>query len=239
MLKRSLKFSLRWLPILGIVSLLGLILPTVFARSFAQAYLSTLENVPSSPVAIVFGAGLSRNGSPSPILRDRVETAVELYKNGTVEKLLMSGDNRFVDYNEPAAMLQYAVSLGVPEEDIVQDFAGRRTYDTCYRARYIFGVEEAILVTQDFHLTRALFTCNNLGVQSSGVPADVRHYGRRSYLYWYLREMPATSVAMWEVWVSHPLPVLGAPEPIFKSDAETSARRSSRGSIALFPDDPA
>jgi len=132
-----------------------------------------------------------------------------------VEKILMSGDNRFITYNEPGAMRDYAVGLGVPKEDIVLDYAGRRTYDTCYRARHIFNVKEAILVTQSFHLPRALFTCNNLGINSNGVPADVRHYLRRSYAIWVAREIPATTVAMWEVWISRPLPVLGKPEPIF------------------------
>jgi SanA protein len=77
-------------------------------------------------------------------------------------------------------MRDYAIGLGVPEEDIILDYAGRRTYDTCYRARHIFGVEQAILVTQNFHLPRALFTCSAFGIQSSGVSADLRTYSRRS-----------------------------------------------------------
>ena len=78
------------------------------------------------------------------------------------KKYLMSGDNRFLDYNEPGAMCAYALSLGVPEDAIVLDYAGRRTYDTCYRAHAIFGIQQAVLVTQSFHLPRALFTCNML-----------------------------------------------------------------------------
>jgi vancomycin permeability regulator SanA len=117
-------------------------------------------------------------------------------------------------------MRDYAISLGVPEEDIVLDFAGRRTYDTCYRARHIFGVDQATLITQNFHLARALFTCNNLGVESGGVSADVRRYRRLSYAYWTMREVAATAVAVWEVYVTRPLPVLGQPEPIFKGDSD-------------------
>ena len=112
--------------------------------------------------------GLWRNGTPTPVLQDRIETAADLYFAGKVEKLLMSGDNRFIYYNEPGAMREYAISLGVPEEDIVLDYAGRRTYDTCYRAKAIFGLEKAILVTQAFHMPRALYTCNQLGVESPG-----------------------------------------------------------------------
>jgi SanA protein len=144
-----------------------------------------------------------------------VDTAAQLYFAGKVEKLLMSGDNRFVDYNEPESMRQYALSLGVPESAIVLDYAGRRTYDTCYRARAIFGVESAILVTQNFHLSRALFTCNALGLKAQGVEANNYYYLKRYRLYWNIREQFATVGAFWDVYVSKPLPVLGEPEPIF------------------------
>ena len=133
-------------------------------------------------------------------------------------KILMSGDNRFEEYNEPAAMKAYAVSLGVPEEAIVLDYAGRRTYDTCFRAGEIFGLEEALLVTQKFHLPRALFTCSGMGMKANGVIADLRDYHTHSLRYWNIREIPATLVAVWQVWVSRPLPVLGEPEPIFTAN---------------------
>jgi len=203
--------------IIGLVVIVGLALITgrLVVGHFAGSRLASLENVSPQRVAIVFGAGLWRNGAPTPVLQDRIETAADLYFAGKVEKLLMSGDNRFIYYNEPGAMREYAISLGVPEEDIVLDYAGRRTYDTCYRARTIFGVEQAILVTQAFHMPRALYTCNQLGVESQGVVADNRNYRKLSRLYWNLRELPAILTALWEVNISHPLPVLGDPEPIF------------------------
>jgi len=197
----------------GILLVLGL--PTLVASVYAAPRTFSVEKSPTAPVAIVFGAGLSRDGSPSPVLRDRVATAAQLYFDGKVSKLLMSGDNRFINYNEPGAMREYAIRLGVPEEAIVLDYAGRRTYDTCYRARHIFGVEQAILVTQAFHLPRALFTCNMLGLPAIGVIADQRVYHPISYRYWRLREIPATLMAFIDVFVRHPLPVLGDPEPIF------------------------
>ena len=156
-----------------------------------------------------------RDGTPTPVLRDRVETAANLYFDGKVEKLLMSGDNRFVDYNEPEAMRQHALSLGVPDEDIVLDYAGRRTYDTCYRARDIFRVDSAILVTQGFHLPRALFLCNMLGVEGVGVPADIQYYRKISRAIWNFREVLATLDAINDIFYKKPLPVLGDPEPIF------------------------
>jgi SanA protein len=173
----------------------------------------TVDRVPSHRVAIVFGAGLTFDGRPMPALADRVRTAVDLYAAGKVQKLLMSGDNRFVDYNEPEAMRQYALARGVPDEDIVLDYAGRRTYDTCYRADYIFGVQDAILVTQWFHLDRALYTCDKLGIDAVGVAADRRPYVAARY--WWLREVAAVTRAWLDLNILHPTPVLGKEEPIF------------------------
>ncbi|MDZ4159842.1 MAG: ElyC/SanA/YdcF family protein [Anaerolineaceae bacterium] len=213
-----------WFSIIAITLLLaGLLLwlPRLLTHGYAQSRTYGIENVPQARAAIVFGAGLQHDGSPAAVLKDRVETAAKLYFAGKVEKLLMSGDNRFVNYNEPGAMLEHAESLGVPREDIVLDYAGRRTYDTCYRARFIFGIEEAILVTQKFHLPRALYTCSVLGINSTGVAADQRVYRRAALAYWQMRETPATLVALWELWVSKPIPVLGNPEPIFPPDEAT------------------
>lgn len=204
--------SCLWM-ILGSTVLLGI--SRLITQQYAHPRLYSVENVPPKKVAIVFGAGLSKDGSPSPILRDRVLTAAKLYFAGKVEKLLMSGDNRFVDYNEPGAMREYAISLGVPTEDIVLDYAGRRTYDTCYRASYIFGVEEAILVTQSFHLPRALYLCNHIGPKAVGVSADTRVYTRLTMLFLNIRENFAILTSYWDVWVGKPLPVLGKKEPIF------------------------
>ena len=119
----------------------------------------------------------------------------------------MSGDNRFEWYDEPTRMYEYAVSQGVPAEDVARDYAGRRTYDTCYRAAAIFGVSDAVLVTQQFHLPRALFTCQNLGVRAVGLVADRHSY--RSTPYYALRDAAATVQAWLDVKILHPLPVLG------------------------------
>ncbi len=115
-------------------------------------------------------------------------------------------------------MKEYALQLGVPEVVIVLEYAGRRTYDTCYRANEIFGVDEAVLVTQSFHLPRALYICNQLGLDASGVAAENHYFLKRSRAYWNLRELIATPVAMWEVHISQPTPVLGFPEPIFSTN---------------------
>lgn len=176
------------------------------------------EETPYASVAIVFGAGLLQDGSPTAVLKDRVATAVELYQGGKVKKILMSGDNRLPNYNEPGAMLSYALKLGVSSEDVVLDYAGRRTYDSCYRAQHIFGIHDALLISQRFHLPRAIYTCNTLGLNANGVIANRRSYVPWAHFYWQLREFPASFVALWDLWVSKPTPVLGDPEPIFSVD---------------------
>jgi SanA protein len=184
------------------------------AGRYEERIYRAVEAVPQRPVAVVFGAGYWPDGTPSDVMKDRVEAAVELYRAGRVRKVLFSGDNRFVDYNEPGTMRRYALSLGLPDEDIVLDYAGRRTYDTCYRARDIFQVRDVVLVTQRYHLPRALYTCEKLGLNAVGYAAD-----RRPYVYirqYWLREIPALWVAWWQLWVSHPLPVLGEPIPILE-----------------------
>lgn len=139
-------------------------------------YESDSPQLPQNHVALVFGAGLNRAGGPSAILYDRVATAVDLYKAGKVNKLLMTGDNGAVNYNEVEAMRKAALQLGVADEDIVLDYAGFNTWDSCYRAREVFSLEAATLVTQRFHLPRALHTCNHLNVKSVGVAADQQTY---------------------------------------------------------------
>lgn len=168
-----------------------------------------VNEAPEAEVAIVFGAAVYRGGRLSPMLRDRVETAVRLYHEGKVERLLFSGDNREEDYDEPGQMTAYAVRRGVPASAIQQDGAGLRTYDTCYRARHVFGVEGAVLVTQSFHLPRALFTCRQLGVDVLGVSADRRVYHPRSLAWLENRELAALLLALVDVVRERPATVMG------------------------------
>ena len=164
---------------------------------------------PHQPIAIVFGAGVYSDGRLSPVLADRVQTGIDLYLSGKVDKLLMTGDNRFEWYNEPGAMGEYAIERGVPAEDIVYDYAGRRTYDSCYRARHIFGIQRAILVTQEYHLPRALYTAQKIGIDVIGAPADRRPYS--TIEYFKARELLALAAAWWDTNISHPVPVMGDP----------------------------
>jgi SanA protein len=179
------------------------------AGRYAGRIYRQVAEVPASPVAIVFGAGYWPSGRLSNALADRMKTAIALYEMGTVNKLLLTGDNRVDDYNEPEAMAEYALARGVPRDDLVLDYAGRRTYDSCYRAGAIFGVERAILVTQAFHLPRAIYTCEQLGLAAVGVAADQRGYRRA--LWYEVREVAALSRAWLDVNLFRPQPVLGEP----------------------------
>ena len=214
-MKQAWKFLRRLLLALVALGLLGILGPRLITSFFSWSRIYNAANAPFAPAAVVFGAGLTRTGEPTAILKDRVETAAKLYFEGKVQKLLMSGDNRTLDHNEPEAMRQYAIRLGVPSSAIVLDYAGRRTYDTCYRAKAIFGLDSALLVTQGFHLPRALFLCNALGLQAAGVEANNHRYWPPLLFIWNVREQLATLGAFMDVYLSRPLPVLGNPEPMF------------------------
>ncbi len=209
----------RWALALGFLSLLGIGAAFPFAWNAWLEYryapaMHALPDAPTGRVALVLGARVYPNGALSAMLADRVETAVALYKAGKVDRLLLSGDNSSEDYNEPGAMAAYAIQRGVPPEAIQPDYGGRRTYDSCYRARHIFQVEEVIVVTQAFHLPRALFLCENLGIQAEGVIADRRVYGPRSLAWSEMREGPASVAALLDVIVRTPPPVMGDPIPL-------------------------
>ncbi len=207
----------RWtLGALVLLGVLGAFVPRIVTALYARDNVYGIEDVPRQPVTVVFGARVLSDGRLSRMLADRVATGAELYHAGKTDVLLMTGDNSVAHYNEPEAMRRYALRLGVPDEAIVLDYAGFRTYDSCYRAREIFQVSEAILITQDFHLDRALLTCNALGIDAVGVPADVQRpngYRFSAVAFSYLREFPATSVAVLDL-LRRPEPVLGEPLPI-------------------------
>lgn len=178
----------------------------VDAQTNSLIYAHDDAALPARHVALVFGAGINRAGQPSPILYDRVATAADLYTNNKVDKLLMTGDNSSVTHNEVEAMRKAAIELGVKDEDIVLDYAGFSTWDSCYRAHEVFGLVEATLVTQRFHLPRAVYTCNQLGVNSVGVAADRQPYPTT---YNELRELPALAATFWSVLRGHQPKFLG------------------------------
>jgi vancomycin permeability regulator SanA len=125
---------------------------------------------------LVLGAGVRRDGSPSPMLEDRILTGIDLYNKGVSDRLIMSGDHSTKEYDEVNVMKKYAIENGIPSEHIFMDHAGISTYDSIYRAKEIFEAEKIIIVTQKYHLYRALYTARALGIEAYGVSADIRVY---------------------------------------------------------------
>jgi SanA protein len=198
-----------------LIATLGIALP-VIARAYIHCasrehIYSDTEKVPYSRVALVLGAGIRPDGQLSVLLKDRVDAGIRLYKMGKVDKLLMSGDNRVTHYNEPMRMRDYAVKKGIPAEDVAMDFAGRRTYDSIYRGRHIFGLREMIVVSQGWHLDRALYLCDHVGVKAWGFAADVE--GHEELLI-RLREVAASLMTIADVHLRNPKPVMGKRERI-------------------------
>lgn len=137
---------------------------------------------------LVLGAGVWGD-NPSPMLEDRLLKGIELYNKGIAPKIIMSGDHGQDDYDEVNIMKEYAIKKGVPSEDIFMDHAGFSTYESIYRAKEIFGVKNLIIVTQEYHLYRALYIANRLGLNAYGVNSDPREYGGQ--LYREIREILA------------------------------------------------
>jgi len=159
---------------LGTALVLGLSLhahSTVMDAAKGRIY--RLEEAPVADVALVFGARVSESGDVSWPLRWRLQTASDLYKEGRVRRILVSGDNRWTSYNEPLVMKRWLMDNGVPENRIACDYAGRRTLDSCARANRLWGIEDkVILVSQSYHLPRALFLAKSWGMDALAVPAD-------------------------------------------------------------------
>ncbi|MBK3644745.1 vancomycin high temperature exclusion protein [Streptomyces sp. MBT33] len=150
------------------------LLPVTWLYVSTADRLGTVADAPRTEVAVVFGAGLF-NGEPSPYLANRLNAAAKLYRENRVEVVLVTGDNSRKDYDEPDAMRTYLTRHGVPDGRIVSDYAGFDTWDSCVRAKKIFGVDRAVLISQGFHIRRAVALCEAAGVASYGVGVDAKH----------------------------------------------------------------
>lgn len=174
-----------------------------------------LKDITSAHTAIVLGAKVYQNGRLSGMLEDRVRTGLDLYRKGKVKKLLVSGDHGQIRYDEVNAMRKYLLARRVPAKDIFMDHAGFNTYDSMYRARDVFEVDDAIIVTQKFHLDRAVYIARHLGLKASGIAADRREYLKISRIRSDLREIFAKVKAFLYVRIFRPKPkYLGEKIPI-------------------------
>ncbi|MBN1700229.1 MAG: YdcF family protein [Spirochaetales bacterium] len=167
-------------------------------------------------VCMVLGASVWKNKLPSHILEDRLRVGIALYEEGRVEKLLLSGDHGRDEYDEVNVMKNYVASQGIDVKDIFTDHAGFRTYDSLYRARDVFGIKSLIIVTNSFHLPRALYIANRLGIDAIGVPSDLRIYQTQTKNK--VREFFARILAFVDINITKPLPrYLGTPIDIHGS----------------------
>ncbi|MDX6741883.1 vancomycin high temperature exclusion protein [Actinocorallia sp. A-T 12471] len=171
--------------------------PTAWARAYSYGRISGTSGAPNADVALILGAGLTPQGAPTPFLARRLDIGIALLEQGKTKALLLSGDNGTTEYDEPTAMRDYLIAHGVPERVIVLDHAGFDTWDSCVRARKIFGVTRALVVSQYFHLTRAVALCRRAGIDAHGV-GDSPPWPEPN-AYGYAREIPAALKAMGDV----------------------------------------
>lgn len=195
-LKRIIQFIL-FLLALGILIIWGISI--YFEQATASSIYEDLETLPASHTVIVLGASVHSDGKLSPILQDRVDTALNIYRKGKAKRFLLSGDNRADNYDEVNAMRNYLLARDVPEAHIYIDPAGLDTYDSMYRSQKIYEVPNAIVVTQKFHLPRTLFIAQKLGLNYIGFPANARQYKTESSLI--RREKLANLKAVFELLV--------------------------------------
>jgi vancomycin permeability regulator SanA len=195
------------------VGLLVMILIAINAYVLSVAtplVVSERSELTQADAVLILGAGVRADGELGIILRDRVNTAVGVYRDGYADKILMSGDNGQIAYDEVTPVLQYLLAAGIPAEDIFLDYAGFNTYDSVYRAYAVFKVDRLIVVTQPFHIDRAVFIADRLGLEVHGYPTNITQV----YLRNHVREFLARANSAFEVWRLRSPRFLGEAIPI-------------------------
>ena len=168
---------------LGILILLGVIIVfgiNLYVKSVASKnIIEDIENMEEQEAILVLGCQVKKDGTLSLMLKDRLDKAIELYKNGVSNKIIVSGDHGTKGYDEVNAMKKYLIENEIASQDIFMDHAGFSTYESMYRASYIFNVKKLVVVTQEYHLYRAVYIGNKLGIETIGVPAaKIQYYGQ-------------------------------------------------------------
>ncbi len=179
--------------ILGVLAFLATLFINIFMIALTSGDIYEPEEIDSADISaecvIILGCQVFPDGTPSTMLRHRLETGAELYFSGKVKKILVSGDHGADHYDESNNMKNYLINMGIPSEDIFMDHAGFSTYDTMKRAKEVFGVSSAVIVTQKYHLYRAMYIGKMNGIEVCGVSASLDSYGRQ--LYYDVREYVA------------------------------------------------
>lgn len=183
--------------ILGLVSLVAIWVTNSIVKSkTANVIYTQINDVPKTKVAIIFGAGINGN-KPSRYLKDRLDAGISLYKNNKVDKILLSGDNGRDEHDELTVMKLYCYENGIDTNKIYVDYAGFDSYSTMYRAKHIFKVDTAILVSQKYHLNRCIYIGDQLGIKSYGYSANRGIYS--GYKYYSFREKLSITKAVFDV----------------------------------------
>ncbi len=210
--------------LVGLVSCVLGVLPWLGMRFGARWAVASVGSAPKRDVALILGAGITADKRPSTVLQRRIDVGVALYKAGKVRKLLMSGDNSEALYDEVTVMKNAAVAAGVPSDDVLLDYAGFRTLDSCVRLRKVFGQTQAIVVSQGFHLARTIHLCRWAGVEVIGLEA-IDDRGRSSRMVSTIREVSASLQGWVEThWFGRSAKFLGDPIDIDNPPPEALAQ---------------
>ena len=163
---------------IGVVGLLVLFGINAYIKGTVKDFIVESDKLSDEDMdcILVLGCQVKENGEPSHMLRDRLQRGVEVYELGASDKILMSGDHGRTDYNEVKTMKQYAIDEGIDSENVFMDHAGFSTYESIYRAKEVFGVKKMIIITQEYHLYRALYIAKRLGIEAYGVASDYHTY---------------------------------------------------------------
>ncbi len=205
---KNIIFSKSSFLLVSLFLLLLISLPYLIHQNFSKQVYEDTQAVEFHDVAIVLGAGVNPDGSPKLMLRHRLDRVAELYNEDKITRIIVSGDNRFANYNEPESMKNYLISkYEIDPEVIFEDFAGRRTFDTCARASDIFQVEKAIVVSQGYHLPRTIFLCEHLGIETSGISSTYQTYQGQNY--YKIREYLAIYKSIIDAYILEPYYVGG------------------------------
>ena len=213
----------------------ALVLTLLFVQREAAPYIyRSAAQAPASSAAMVLGASVYQNGALSPILKDRADRAIELYDSGKVKKILVTGDNGDLSHNEVNPVGNYLLSKGIPKGDIFLDHAGFDTYSSMYRARAVFDIADMTIVSQPFHLARAVYIARALGIEASGVEAsgDATPYNT-------IREIPATLKALIDLFFKRSPKYLGSQFPISGDGRATWADEAASSTPASATSSPA
>lgn len=206
---------LKTFALLAVILFITVIVINYYVRIDGSKYILELDQVPKADAILVLGAYVHPDGTMSSMLADRIRVGYELYKQGKAPKILVSGDHGRQDYDEVNTMKAYLKKTGIPSQNIFMDHAGFSTYESMYRARDVFKAKKVIIVTQHYHLMRAIFIARELGLEAYGVDADLHQYGS-FMLYNELREIAARNKDFLLCRVFKPEPTfLGEPIPVF------------------------